>query len=188
MYNGTRGLVNSTVRHIKMNEWIAAKITELQSLKGEVIEKVMINDMAIIENGNGNHVFTHPECPFIQAQQLYLFLKGKGVSKILATDDGCIFLSTTNDTDLIKSNDANSIFRFYESTEFPLGKVDSLSIKQNKDLDINEVNIIINNKPVLLKSGEVFQNNDGSVSIKDDDESVLVFFNPTDVDDINFNA
>jgi len=171
-----------------MNGWIASKITELKSLKGEVIEKVMINDMAIIENDNGNHVFTHPGCPFIQAQQLYLFLKDKGVSKIQATDDGCIFLSPTNDADLIRSNDVNSIFRLYENTNFPLGKIDSLSIKQNKALDINEVNIIINNKPVLLKSGEVFQNNDGSVSIKDDDESVLVFFNPADVDGINFNA
>jgi len=141
-----------------------------------------------LKNDNGNHAFYHPECPFIQAQQVHLFLKEKGVSKILATDDGCIYVSSTNAADLTRSNDKNSIFRLYESTEFPLGKIESLSIKQNKALNINEVYIIINSKPVLLKSGEAYQNNDGSVSIKDDDESILVFFNPTDAGSINFNS
>ncbi len=171
-----------------MNDWLSSQIAKLKSLKGETIEKVMINDMAFIENDNGNHVFTHSDCPFIQAQLIYLFLKKKGVTKILATDDGCIYISPINDADLINTNEANSIFRLYECTDFPLGKIDSISIKQNKESDISDVNIVINTKPILLKSGEVFQNSDGSVSIKDNDESVLVFFNPVDVDNINFNA
>lgn len=171
-----------------MNMWLAGQIAELKGLQGKLLKKVVIRDMAFIEREDGIHFFRHPDCPFIQAQQIYIYLDNCEVQKIQATDEGCIFLSKVDNDEHEQLEESGSIFRLYECKEFPIGKLDSVALKQNSELDISEVLIEIDSTPILLKSGEVYEENDGNVRVCSDDESVLVFLDPEDAKGINFNA
>ena len=47
--------------------------------------------------------------------------------------------------------------------------------------DIFEITLQIEDNKVLLKTGEVVENHDGTIIIRDNDESVLLFLNAQDI-------
>jgi hypothetical protein len=173
-------------------EWIQDQIRILKSYEGCNIEKVMIYEMALLEGDEGRPIFEHPELPFIQAHVIYFFLNGSKVIKILTYQNDCEWgiystdLENISELEVKKNDDA--FFRLSVCDEFPLGIINSVSSRLNDNGDISEVQLIVNSKEVLLKSGEVYENYDGTISTRSDDESVLVFLNSEDVSRVKFNT
>jgi len=172
-------------------DWIFDQINILKSYEGSNIEKVMIWEMAIIESNEGKHLFEHPDCPFIQAQVIYLMMDDKRTIKIHTYQNNCDWgiLSSVMEAnlELNKSFGMDSLYRISVCHEFPVGLINSISTFQNENGDISEVRLVINTNEILLKSGEVYENHDGSITIKSNDESVLVFLNPEDLRKVNFD-
>ena len=57
--------------------------------------------------------------------------------------------------------------------EFPTGRV--VSVDASPREDIQEIRIVIDHHEVFLRAGEVYENVDGTLTVCDRDESVLVF-------------
>lgn len=175
-----------------MKDWINNEIKQIKSYQGSVIQKVMVFEMAIIETDDGCHLFDHPDCPFIQALSLYVWCENIGIVKFTTYQNDCdsgIYSSTLTDMDeLIYEPETPSIYRMRPCHAFPLGKLESIEVSQNEYGDIAEIILRIEKHDVLLKSGEVEQRHDGSIIVRDNDESVLVFMNPDDIDRVTFNA
>lgn len=173
-------------------DWVQDQIKILKSYEGSHIEKVMICEMAILEDDEGDHIFEHPGCPFIQAQVIYLWLNSNNVIKIHTYQNDCVFgiCSTTleNISELNVIREDDSIFRFSVCDAFPLGIISSVSALLNEYGDISEVKLVVNSNEILLKSGEVEEKYDGTMSIISDDGSVLVFLNPEELSEVKFNA
>lgn len=173
-------------------DWIQDQIKILKSYEGSNIGKVMIYEMAIIEDDEGAHIFKHPDFPFIQAHVIYLWLNGSKVIKIHTYQNDCewgIYSTVLEDIhELNAEEERDSIFRLSVCDAFPLGLINSISTLLNEDGDISEVKLVINSSEILLKSGEVYENHNGTISTRSDDESVLVFLNPQDLSRVKFNA
>lgn len=177
------------------NQWIDNCIHNLMELKGRSIEKVFIVEMAFIEEGqDGKPVFEHPKCPFLQAYRLYLcFPSDEFVLIYVHQTDNWSLNSEPADNhhdsfvEKLESLYVHSIFRKREIIDFPKGQIISVTITQTEGADISEIKLVVGNQAVLLKSGEVYENNDGSLSVTATDESILVFLDPNDVNKVDFN-
>ena len=73
-------------------------------------------------------------------------------------------------------------------TRFPLGKIQNVGIHQNQNLDVVEATMRVGSQDILLNSGEIYGNWDGSISTKSDDESFLIFLQPKDAEGVKFNT
>jgi hypothetical protein len=175
------------------NRWIQECIHNLHALQGRTIEQVIIWEMALLDAGHdGKPVFDHPACPFLQAWVLYLRLPPDDAVKILTyqNDDwfGLYAAPVSTEAELVPDeSDADSIFRKRELLTFPQGEITAVSIHQNEAEDISEVTLVIGQHTVLLKAGEVDERWDGSIYVRRDDESVLIFLDPRDVERITFH-
>lgn len=173
--------------------WVKEQVEILKSYEGYSIGKVMIHEMAIYTDDNGEHIFEDSDFPFIQAQVIYLWLHGEDheVIKIHAYQNDSewgIYSTRLKDVSgLAIEEDRDSIYRTSLCREFPLGKIDLISPVLNSNGDISEVKLVIESREVFLKSGEVYENHDGTISIKSDDESVLVFLSRESFEGTSFN-
>jgi hypothetical protein len=172
--------------------WIQDQIKILKSYEGSRVERAMIYEMAMTDDESGAPIFRHPSFPFIQAYVVYLWLDNGKITKIHTYQNDCEWElhSTTleNTWELNVKQEDDSIFRLSECDDFPVGIIELVSIRLNEQGDISGVKFVIGGHEILLTSGEVYQNFNGSISVKNDDESVLVFLNPEDVAKVKFNA
>ncbi len=171
------------------DKWSELQVSKFKSLENRVIQKVFIFDMAFMEDEiNFNHKFNHPDCPFIQVQALYFILDNNKTIKFITYQNdlsdcmwGIVVENVSSLKELEYGVNKKSIYRMYESKDFPLGIINKIRVEQSSDGVINEVAITINNGNILLITGEVYEENDGSVKIVRDDESILLFLEPDDI-------
>ncbi len=174
-----------------LNKWINTEIQKIQSYQGTLIQKAMVWEMAIIETDDGNHQFEHPDCPFIQAQVLYLWCENIGIVKFTTYQNNCnwgihsLILENTNE--LNYQPECDSIYRMRSCNAFALGVLSDVSILQDDNDDVFEITLQIEGCKALLKTGEVVENHDGTIIIRDNDESVLLFLNAEDSKKVRFN-
>lgn len=173
-----------------IEDWIEKQIAILKSYQGAYIERAIVNEMALFEHEDGTPCFEHPECPFIQAHIVYLQLKDRETVKLQTYQNDCSWgiysTKLENKNELDRSQESSSFFRLSAFDDFPIGLIDSVSVAMNSENEIAELNLTIGGQQILLKSGEVYQEHDGGISVSSDDESVLVFLNPDDVNVVEF--
>ena len=71
--------------------------------------------------------------------------------------------------------------------EFPLGEIGEVRTDARDGWSIQEISLTINQRHVFLRAGEVYENTDGSLTVCDRDESVLVFLNADTYSGLTFN-
>ena len=137
--------------------------------------------------------FTHPKLEFVQALTLELRFESGATLQIGCWQDNDEFalwprrvmtedrLSPTNDR-------SRTLFRVRQMKEFPVGKVRSVEWEADERGNIQVIALAIENGEVLLRAGEVDELPDGSLIVRDRDESVLVFVDRAAHDRTVFNA
>ncbi|MBI2262765.1 MAG: hypothetical protein HYU62_14010 [Caulobacterales bacterium] len=72
-------------------------------------------------------------------------------------------------------DDPKSIFRDVRLPQLPIGKIEDVSVRLSEEGgDIGTVTLLIGNAVVSMKAAEVYPGFDGSITIVDLDESILV--------------
>jgi hypothetical protein len=163
--------------------------TALDVLTGRVVTDAWVNEMALYGPEDAGH-FTDPSLDFVQANVLEL-----------RTSDGQTFhISCVQDVDAwaiwprvapadkqLSPDPGEGTFRTRPMPEFPRGAVSKLQIVTGEGASIQEIRMMIDQRDVFLRAGEVYENADGMLSVCDRDESVLVFLNGEAYSRLTFN-
>lgn len=170
-------------------DWHLELKTALKALTGAVVTEAWVNEMALYGPEDAGH-FADPGLNFVQANVL----------ELRTLDDQTIHISCVQDDDTwiiwphLVSTDkrlcadvGEGTFRTRPMPEFPRGAVSGLQIDADNGSSIQEIRISIDRREVFLRAGEVYENTDGTLSVFDRDESVLVFLDGEAYSRLRFN-
>ncbi len=115
--------------------------------------------------------------PMLQLSRIDLHLDGGVTAKIVTYQNGDRWgLSRRDDLPPLSqcSRDEASIFRTREFRELPMGTIVGVLVMTDEREDISEVRLSIAGHDVRMCAGEVYENNDGTLTITRMDESILL--------------
>lgn len=150
----------------------------LDALIGQNVLSALIEEMALYGRDDAP-VFDDHRLPFVQSQLLDLSLSDGRTLRFLPVQNDIawsIFALWSKSEDALQpiTESSVAIYRVRPMVEFPVGLVEEVDHVAGGD-GYESVKLTIGGKIVLLYSGEVCENLDGSVTIHKHDESVLIF-------------
>lgn len=170
-------------------DWHFELKTALQALAGAVVTDAWVNEMAFYGPEDAGH-FTDPSLNFVQANILELRTsEGQTIhiSCVQNDETWAIWPHMTSVNQRLSADAGAGTFRTRPMPEFPLGAVNSLQIDPDDEFNIQEIRMTIDQREVFFRAGEVYENTDGTLSVLDRDESILVFFDAKAYSQLTFN-
>jgi hypothetical protein len=161
----------------------------LDALPGKIVTDAWVNEMALYGPEDAGH-FTDPNLNFVQANVLELRISdGQTVhiSCVLYDDAWAIWPRVVPADRHLSSVPAEGAFRTRPMPEFPRGAIDRLHVNATAGSNIQEIRMTIDRREVFLRAGEVYENADGTLTVCDRDESVLVFLDGDAYSRFTFN-
>jgi len=161
-----------------VTDWTQQQVDSLNSLRGCVVLRWVAVETAAREVGvRGKPQWYDDSVPFLQLDRLDLLLSG-GTVVSLATyqsDDmwgihRCDGLAPLE----LKPSEPTSIFRTRILNELPVGEINSVGVLMYESRILAGVSLGVQGSNVLLRTGEVYEEADGSLRIVEMDESILV--------------
>ena len=124
--------------------------------------------------------FTHPDLRFVQALALDLFFSDGRVLRIDTWQDDDQFALKGRQIDHKDSLHAPAagmvgLYRERVLSEFPAGVLKDVTWVCDESDRVQELALRVGDETVHLKAGEVHEHPDGRLSVRDRDESVLIF-------------
>ena len=171
-------------------QWAAQNLALLAGMAGQTLTGARMIEMALFEQGpDGVPRWTHPELPFRQAHLLDLVFGDSTVIRLRThqNDDSWGLwprqepVALSGLPDPFKGHGAAAIFRFVASVPLPFGRVTSVRHKLDDKQDITEVHITTDTGAFALKAGEVIEDHGGRYRVCQQDESVLIFHDPSHI-------
>jgi hypothetical protein len=140
--------------------------------------------MAIRDRGaNGEPVFEDAEVRCLQLSVLVATLDNGEIHEVRTYQNdsewGLILRAADAASDTV-----GGIHRLRRLAELPTGQVSSADIRQSRAGDIGEVTLLVDDQPVLLMAGEIYETVTDRLEFHVADESVLVFPHPSDANAI----
>lgn len=169
-------------------DWHSELKTALDTLAHAVVRDAWVNEMALYGPDDAGH-FTDPILNFVQANVLELRVQDGQTVHIscVQTDDGWALWPHLVSSDKRLSADAGEgTFRTRHMPEFPCGAVATLELTDDIS-DLQTLRMTVDEQDIILCAGEVYENPDGTLSVVDHDESVLVFFDAGIYRSLTFN-
>ncbi len=164
--------------------WLSEQIEKIRNLQGQTVTRLVAVEMAFRGGeGDGPPQFDDPALPFLQVCALYLHLgSGETVKFVTYQNDGAFGLELTSEAEPWETKpDAgshDSIYRTRELSSFPTGLIRSVDVVRDSDGEISEVLLDISGETILMVTGEVYEREDGKLSVVKGDESILLFRQP----------
>lgn len=171
--------------------WLQENIRQIYSLQGQQLETANIIEMAILESGkNGLPQYTHPKCPFIQAQVIEWILSDGVVARFYTyqTEDARwairleFFPAST--PRLTCDRNPPSTFRLAD-VDLPTGRINQVDLKLDSQNNVSRIYFTIGDAELLFVAGEVYEEENG-ISILLEDESILIFPDPSQIANVCF--
>jgi hypothetical protein len=162
-------------------EWDANLRAALSRCVGEVLTDVWVDEMGLY--GPDEHPsFSHSQLEFVQALLLELRFESGMTLQVSCWQDDYEFAlwprQVTYEQRIVSMTDpARTLFRVRRMDEFPLGSLKEVEWLANDCANIHTIRLRMDSSEVILRAGEVYENPDASLIIRDQDESVLVFLN-----------
>lgn len=162
-------------------EWNAKIRTALSGCVGEVLTDVWVDEMGLY-GPDENPSFSHSQLEFMQALLLELRFESGITLQISCWQDDHEFALWPRQVPQQERiapicDPARTLFRVRRMNEFPVGSLKEIEWRVNDCANIHTIRLRIDSSEVILRAGEVYENPDGSLIIRDQDESVLVFLN-----------
>ena len=152
-------------------------IANLRSLVGAAIAAARVEELALYGPDDAP-VFSDPRLPFVQALVLeFDLVDGRTIRFIPVQndDDWSMFAVWSGpDKPSCVSDLSSSILRARTMVEFPAGRIEAIESAPDGP-GHRSITLRIDGRDVILCAGEVYENIDNSLTIHQDDESVLVF-------------
>jgi len=174
------------------SDWIAEQIGIIRNLKGQTVTRLVATEMALCGGeGDGPPEFSRPNLPFLQASLLYLRLAtGRTVVFVTYQNDSNWGLCLNSDLQPgepeLDAGSDDRIWRTRELVSFPLGQVTSVEVSRDDEGDISEVILELSGDAILLLAGEVCPHMDGTLDVTKGDESILLFRDPEQKNEVKF--
>ena len=160
------------------------KLVSIQSLAGRAVTWWQGGEMALAEAHHDHEVrWEDPGIPFLQFTDLVLrFEDGKPLRLCSQIEDGSglhgLHLVELNEVpELRTANEPLSIFRERPLPELPLGEIEIVQLRHEGPSAIVEVRLLLSGGELRLIAAEVHEEHDGSLTIVEPDESILVQVN-----------
>lgn len=164
-----------------------------QNLKGKNLTGARMIEMALIDEGpDGSPIFEHPAIPFTQASYIILEFGDSlavEVANFESYDTGWGLSAKELQHSSIRRDiyrEKNSIFRERDDISISTGKILKTSARLDSNLDISEVGISTESGSFVMKSGEVYEADGRTIHVKENDESVLLFLEPSKLESFEF--
>jgi hypothetical protein len=162
--------------------WVAERTEEFRNLAGRVVIGWDAVEMAIRENGpDGSPVFEHPDVECFQLLALDLHFDGHSALAVHTYQDDVEWGLQLDQATASEPGALSGIFRRRRLPDLPRGRVDGVRVNVSEDDNIAEVWLTITDRTVIFVAGEVHEQNDGSVRLVRNDESVLLFRSEEDL-------
>lgn len=159
-----------------MTDWEAALTTALQALEGVIASDVWVREMAFYGREDAG-CFADPTLAFVQGNVLELRTSGGETFHFSCHQDDdswALWVGTVPSSRHLAPDIGEGWFRVRPLPEFPRGRVDKVQVAASLS-NIQEIRIVIGGREVILRAGEVYENMDGTLTVCDHDESVLIF-------------
>lgn len=160
-------------------DWDLELKTALDALTGKIVTEVWVNEMALYGPEDAGH-FSDPILNLVQANVLELRTSSGQIfhfSCVQTDDVWAIWPYLVSGDRQLTADPGEGTFRTRPMPEFPRGMVNRLRIEPEERMNIQEVRMTVDQRQVILRAGEIYENTDGTLSVVDRDESVLVFLN-----------
>lgn len=169
--------------------WIVKQHELIQSLTGVRIEGVHWTEEALAwsEDKQTPVLFRHPNFPFIQSCDLRIKLSNGRVGHFDTYQDDDVFGLSFHYDDRPLEQELPTSARKVTDQTFPLGLINCVEIEISKRGNIDELLLGIGERQILLKAGEVYEHDNRTFSVADEDAMVLVFPLPEDIAKVQFH-
>lgn len=158
-------------------EWHASIAAVLATLRGKNLVEVRVNEIALYGPEGAGH-FTDRVLKFVQANVLELRTSDGGTIQFHCwqdDDEFAICVEAMPEERRLTLDAGEGIFRTRPMPEFPLGKIDDVFAAVEPNGKMQEIRMTVERREIFLRAGEVYENVDGTLTVHDRDESVLVF-------------
>jgi hypothetical protein len=158
-------------------EWHSKLAAALGTLNGKILTGAWVKEMALYGPEDAGH-FTDRNLKFVQATTLELRTSDSGTfwfSCWQDNDEFALWPQTMPEEKRLAPDPGEGTFRTRPMHEFPLGRVDEVTVAVEPNGNMQEIRITVDQREVFLRAGEVYENMDGTLTVHDHDESVLVF-------------
>lgn len=150
-------------------------------LAGHIIVSWVGTEMALSEGpqGEGPIVWEHPSVPYLQLISLDMMLSDGEVYRVLSQSDdgsGCygLYLERQPAMEASTCPESGSIYRTRVLNELPIGVV-TITVRESDGPNaVLCIEVIVDGRRVTLRSGEVYERNEGNFFVAERDESILV--------------
>lgn len=162
-----------------MSTFIEEQLVKILQLRGASVVSWSGVEMAIRESGQAGHpVFSDPSVPYLQFLALRARIDSGEYIKFVTyqnDDNWGLCLTSLEAEERPYIYNAGDIFRDRVVAELPLGAIAHANYRLDEFGDLERVDLIIGEVPILLIAGEVYEEFDGTLRIQlGGDESVLV--------------
>ena len=162
-----------------MKRWVREQVALFEALRGEVVVGWAGTEMAIRDAGpSGEPQFGESEIPFLQLRSLYLAFESGGtrVIRLEQTDNSWRHHVHRRGIWRIARRRLRrrGIYWTRTLTELPTGRIESVNVGTDDEGNIAEMSLLMGNNRIIITSGEVYEELDGSLRVVRPDESVLV--------------
>lgn len=161
----------------------------LNALDRAVVTEVIVQEMALYGADDAVQ-FTDPNLNFVQANVLELRTLGGQTfhfSCVQNNDMWGIWPRIVTD-ERRAHHPEEGMFRTRLMPEFPRGDTRVVGVDPGEGSDIQQICLKIGGADVILRAGEVYENADGTLTVCDRDESVLIFLDGAAYRALKFNA
>jgi len=170
-------------------DWNLELRATLHALTGKIVTDAWVQEMALYGPENAGH-FTDPNLNFVQANVLELRTSdGQSFHFSCVQDDDtwAIWPYVVSADKHLTSEAGEGTFRTRSMPEFPRGLIGKLHMNAEHGERIQEIRMTIDQREIFLRAGEVYENIDGTLTVRDRDESVLVFLDLEAYSRLTFN-
>ena len=163
----------SSPRNIRITQ----ETNKLKQLNGLRVVKWSGLEMAARERTSEPPVWYSHEAPMLQFVYLNIeFSNHSALSLATYQNDnewGLLLTDGIQRSDL-ETSETNCIYRNRVIKELPCGKISGLEVAHSETGDICKLTFNIEDQPISFRSGEIYENNDGSLNVMYMDESILI--------------
>jgi len=155
------------------DQWTAA----LRGCVGKIVASTRVHELAIYGPDEAPY-FSDPQLPFAQAMTLEINFTDGTILHVLNTQDDESFPLWPSIASEQLSPKAELLalpFRLREMNEFPKGEISAIDWSLDDDDRLQNIQVRIGAETVILCAGEVYEDWDASLTVRTDDESVLIF-------------
>lgn len=159
-----------------MENWIDNQIENLYSLKDLKVIHWTCIEVALRENPIE---WSNSKIPYLQCMRIDILLDNHEIESLVTyqdADEWGLYLQDQSPK-INFENEPKSIFRSRDLPELPKGIITNVNVITNNTGNIHMLLLEIDNNLVSFKAGEVYENTDGSLFIREMDESILVQLN-----------